>query len=383
MRLNQNSFIKNIDIGLLVCIILISFSGLITLYSAGYDPERTRVLFTWPQVIIKSEAFFKQATFLLISVVIITCSMLIPTGFLRKWAYVLFILGVTCLLMVNFFGTVVNGSRRWLSLGFITIQPAELVKLSIIVALARYLDSNQVSTHGYGFKDLFIPLAMLSLPMFFIMKQPDLGTALSVGAIGCGMLLLVGIKSRVLVITTILVTIGIVPAWFNLHDYQRNRIIALFNPDLDPKGTGYHINQSKIAVGSGELFGKGYLSGSQAHLEFLPEHTTDFIFSVLAEERGFVGCSIVVILYLYLATRILSIVRKARNSFSALVAFGVGSIIFFHTIINIGMVLGLFPVVGIPLPLYSYGGSSLLLTMFSLGMVARISYESKVLTKDF
>ena len=245
--------------------------------------------------------------------------------------------------------------------------------MGVILILARYLSKRPPPPGGYGFRQLIVPLLIIGLPMGLIIRQPDLGTALVVGGVGMMMLLFVGIRPKVLLIAASVVMLAAYPVWHVLHPYQQRRVIALIDPDADPLGSGYHIIQSKIAVGSGSLFGKGYLQGTQTQLEFLPEHTTDFVFSVLAEEWGFVGCFVVICLYLVFLNRLLRVVQRSRDAFTALLTFGVVSKIFFHAAVNIGMVVGLLPVVGIPLPLFSYGGSSMIATMFSVGLVLGVS----------
>ena len=266
-----------------------------------------------------------------------------------------------------------NGSRRWLSLGPINIQASEVVKLGIILAFSRFLSRHPPSRFGYGLVSLLFPGFLLLLPMGLIMLQPDLGSALIVGSVGACMLLFMGVRLRILIPLVVIAVFAVVPAYsYLLHDYQKRRIEVLFNPEADPKGSGYHITQSKIAVGSGKLLGKGFLNGTQTQLQFLPEHTTDFVFSVLAEEWGFIGCLGVLMLYLLLLIRLLQLVQRTRDLFSCLIIFGIASRVFCNVVINVGMVVGLLPVVGIPLPLFSYGGSSTVSLMFSIGIVLGI-----------
>jgi rod shape determining protein RodA len=247
------------------------------------------------------------------------------------------------------------------------------VKLFTVLALARYLSKRPPKGGGYRLGNLVEPGLLFLVPMIFIIRQPDLGTALVVGAAGGMMLLFVGIYWKHLLIMIVVAVTAAIPAWGHLHDYQKNRVRSLLDPDLDPRGTGYHIAQSKIAVGSGGLTGKGFMQGTQSQLEFLPEHTTDFIFSVLAEEWGFVGCATVLVAYLLFIGMLLRVANRSKDPFSTLLVFGVSSVIFFHAMVNMGMVVGILPVVGIPLPLFSYGGSSMLSTMFSVGLVMGVS----------
>jgi rod shape determining protein RodA len=362
-----------IDWTLLAAITLIPCLGLTVLYSAGFDPDAQGTpLRLWPYP-IKSPAFVKQLIFVLSGLCVMMVMALIPPSFYYRISYLVYFSGLALLVAVALFGTIVNGSRRWLTIGGINIQPAEFMKIGVALAMSRFISRYPPPPGGYRLKSMIAPVTIFLLPMAFIMKQPDLGTSLAVGAVGGMMMLVAGIRFRTLVLLAVLGMAGVIPMWFKLHDYQKNRIISLFHPDHDPKGTGYHIIQSKIAVGSGELFGKGYLKGTQTQLEFLPEHTTDFIFSVLAEEWGFVGCMFVISSYFVFLYILLRVAARARELYSSFIVVGVTSLIFFHSFINIGMVVGILPVVGIPLPLFSYGGSSVISTMVGIGLVMSVS----------
>ncbi len=354
--------------GLLLC------CGLVVLYSAGYDPESSASLFGLASVEFSSPACLRQAVHIGAGLLVMLIGMSIPTQIFFHYSFVLYALAAAMLVCVAGFGVVVNGSRRWLDLGALSIQPAELMKIALIMAVARRLSrSPPRDGKGYGLGELVVPLLLIAVPMALIMQQPDLGTALSLGFVGVAQLLFVGIRPRALL--TIVLALGVLayPAWHMLHEYQQRRIIVLLNPESDPQGSGYHITQSKIAVGSGELFGKGFRGGTQSQLEFLPEHTTDFAFSVLAEEWGFLGSVSVLVLFLALVSSMLRVAGRARDLFSCLLAFGITAQFFAHTVINVGMVIGLMPVVGIPLPLISYGGSAMLSLLFGLGVVQGVS----------
>lgn len=366
-------FFANFDWALFALIFLIPCFGLVVLYSAGYDPDRTYLKISWLGDGIHSLAFLKQSVFLAAGLIIILIGMSIPTTFFYRYAYLFYSICIVLLCAVLLVGTVSNGSRRWLNMGAFNLQPSEFVKLAVILAAARYLSKNPPANEGYTLYELFPLLLLIGFPMLLIIRQPDLGTALSVGAVGAFLIFFIGVRVRAIAMLVGILVAGAIPAWSFLHDYQKRRILTLFDPEADPLGSGYHVIQSKIAVGSGNILGKGFLNGTQSQLEFLPEHTTDFVFSVLAEEWGFVGCIFVLGLYCLLFMKILSVVSKSKDIFSALVAFGIGSQIFFHTIVNVGMVVGILPVVGIPLPLFSYGGSSVLSVLFSLGIVIGIS----------
>ena len=264
------------------------------------------------------------------------------------------------------------GATRWLSFGGIGLQPSELMKIVIIVVLARYF-AERASAQGFSLKGLAVPGALLLVPVLLIMKQPDLGTAMLLLAIGGTMALFAGIRRLTL---TVLVAGGAAAAcggWFLLHDYQRQRIYTFLNPENDPLKSGYHIIQSKIAVGSGGLFGQGFRKGTQAQLSFLPERHTDFAFSVFAEEWGFVGCLLLIVLYLLIVLWGLYIARQASDRFGMFLALGVSAMLFWHIIVNLGMIMGLLPVVGVPLPLFSYGGTSMLTTMTGVGLLLNVS----------
>lgn len=375
--------LQHFDWVMLSLVLILPLLGLLVLYSAGYDPDGRGVTLFGMIGPLQSVPFAKQTIFFLAGIVSVAVALLIPPAVLHRVAYPFY--GVCLLLLVAVLipgiGTVVNGSRRWISFGAFNIQPSEFIKLGLAMALARYISRAPPPPQGYSFKDLLIPSVLTVVPMVLIKRQPDLGTALSLGAIGFGMMLFAGIERRRLmvvaglvgvVVALLFVSAVLMPQWWPMKEYQRLRIVNLFDPESNPRGAGYHIIQSIIAVGSGGLIGKGFLNGSQTQLEFLPEHHTDFIFSVLAEEWGFVGCIVVLALYFLLLMRMLRIVSRTRDIFSALCAFGITMLMFAHTVINVGMVIGVLPVVGIPLKLFSYGGSSLISTMFCLGVVLSI-----------
>jgi rod shape determining protein RodA len=278
-----------------------------------------------------------------------------------------YIIGVILLVGVLQFGEVANGARRWLDIGGVRIQPAEFMKFSLVLYLARVLNKLGIKEGGYTLKELLYPATILAIPFFLIVVQPDLGTALALGGIGVGMLLFAGIRLKLFLLLLILPNVIFIPiqldpykplAFSLLKPYQQRRVAALLDPSSDIQGSGWHIHQSKIAVGSGQITGKGFMQGSQTQLLFLPEHTTDFIFSVLAEEWGFIGCTLVLLLYVAL--------------------IGYGTQIFIHVLVNVGMVIGLLPVVGIPLPLFSYGGTSVVSVLFGIGLVLGVAMRRNV-----
>jgi rod shape determining protein RodA len=371
--------LSHIDWMLLACTLLIVGVGLLVLYSAGFDPDAAASPLGWLNLEFKSAACLKQALYLMVGLIVMLVGMLIPTQWFYRYSVAAYAVGVLLLVMVAGFGVVVNGSRRWLDLGAFKLQPAEFMKLGLIVVMARVLSKSPPrDSVSYGWKELLIPAAWIVGPMALIMQQPDLGTALSLCIVGLGQIFFVGIRPKVIVGAILVFCVFAYPAWNSLHQYQQRRIMVLLNPESDPQGSGYHITQSKIAVGSGELFGKGFQKGTQTQLEFLPEHTTDFVFSVLAEEWGFVGCTFLIGLYFCLISLMLRVAHRSRDLFSCLLVIGITTQIFAHLVINIGMVIGLMPVVGIPLPLVSYGGSALLSLLFGLGIVQGVSMRRTI-----
>lgn len=355
--------------------------SLVVLFSAGYDPESTLGVETYLPDWFKSVTALRQSIFLIAGIGVMFLAATIPPSFYHRYAYIAYGLCIFLLLLVLLFGTVQNGSRRWFAVGGgLNLQPAEPMKLALILTMARFLSVRPPPPGGYRLFQLVLPGLVFLVPMALIMKQPDLGTALAVGGTGGMMVLFMGVRVRTLLTMAILAVMALIPAWSMLHPYQQRRVLTMVDPDADPLGSGYHIIQSKIAVGSGGLMGKGFLKGTQTQLEFLPEHTTDFAFSVLSEEWGFVGSTVILILFVHLFYRLLKVVQRSKIPFHALVVVGVGAKLFFHAAVNIGMVIGLLPVVGIPCPLFSYGGSSLISNLLALGIVLGISARRRTFT---
>jgi rod shape determining protein RodA len=277
---------------------------------------------------------------------------------------------------VTFFGKVALGAQRWIHLGVFNYQPSETMKLCLIFLLSKILANIPYDSKGLSLRTLMLPLSVVLLPFALVIEQPDLGTSLLLLMISGSLFLFVGIRKWILgaIISIGLITIPI--AWnFILHDYQKQRVYTFLSPGSDPKGSGYNSIQSKIAVGSGQLLGKGFQQGTQSKLEFLPERHTDFIFSVLSEEHGFIGSMGVLILFCVIFALGLRISATATDKMSAIMAVGVLAYLFWHMFVNIGMVTGLLPIVGVPLPLFSYGGSSLFTTMSALGILSGIAYR--------
>ena len=286
-----------------------------------------------------------------------------------RYAYFIYFASLVLLAAVEVTGSVGMGAQRWINLGFINVQPSEIVKITLILALARYFYASRVEdvermTH------LFVPAAMLAVPVSLVLRQPDLGTAILILVTGITIFFLAGVRAWIFVATGLAAISAIVPVWkFVLLDYQKQRLLTYLNPESDPLGAGYHVMQSKIALGSGGLFGKGFLSGTQSHLSFLPEKHTDFIFTMLAEEFGMAGGLGLVGLYLMVLVYGFFIAVRSRNHFGRLVGMGVVAAFFYNVFVNIAMVMGLLPVVGMPLPLVSYGGTAMVTLLFGFGLL--------------
>ena len=351
------------DWGLLALTFLLGLFGLMTLYSAVMAgvPTPQKALFT------------KQLIWYGIGLGAMLFCLLFNYKLLERWGLVIYTACVLMLVWVLVFGKYVGGARRWLVLGPVSLQPSELVKVAVIIVLARYY-AKYVSSRGFNLRGLQIPAVLTLIPFVLILRQPDLGTGGLVVLIAATMTLFVKIERRSLLLLTSSAVVMIFPLWlFVLKDYQKQRILTLFNPEGDPLGTGYHIIQSKIAIGSGFMTGKGFLKGTQNALSFLPEQHTDFIFSVLAEEWGFLGASILIVTFLVFIFWSLNIAFGCRDPFGTILAVGITAMISWQFVINIGMVMGLMPVVGVPLPFISYGGSSLLTTLICVGILMNIS----------
>ncbi len=301
---------------------------------------------------------------------------------IRWWlraAYPLFVLALVMLALVIVIGVESGGAKRWLGYGELSFQPTEMMKIALVLALARYyqwLPANRVSwPHA-----VLPPLLMIGAPALLALDQPDLGTAALFGIVGGGLLFLAGVSWVYFVAAFVGVIVVLPHVWERLHDYQKERILTFIDPDRDPLGSGYHILQSKIAIGSGGFTGKGYMQGTQTQLNFLPEKHTDFIFTMFSEEMGFIGSAILLALYLLVLLFITYMALRCRSTFPRLVAAGMGLCLFAYVFINVAMVTGLVPVVGVPLPLVSYGGTSMLTMMIGLGFVlnAHVNRETRI-----
>jgi len=294
-----------------------------------------------------------------------------------RYAYALYFVALALLVGVEVAGHVGMGAQRWISLGFVNIQPSELMKIFLVLALARYYNASAIEDIG-RISRLFVPIMLTAAPTVLILRQPDLGTAIMVAMTGAVVLFLAGVRLWKFVVVGVAGLAAAPIAWQFLHEYQKKRVLTFLNPETDPLGAGYHIIQSKIALGSGGLMGKGFMQGPQSHLHFLPEMQTDFIFTMLAEEFGLAGGLALIILYALILTYGMIIAARSRNQFGRLVAGGVTSTFFFYVFINIAMVTGLIPVVGVPLPLVSYGGTVMLTLMIGFGLVIGVGVHRDV-----
>ncbi len=294
-------------------------------------------------------------------------------SFLSRLAYLIYIGNMGLLIAVLAFGKSSLGAKRWINLGGFSLQPSELMKLSMVIFLAKYFE-NKNTTQGLKLTDLIVPSLFVVIPVSFIIVQPDLGTAMIILLVYGSMLLFLRIQPKILLLLSVVAAISL-PVVYNygLKPYQRQRIVTFIDPMSDPKGAGYNSIQSMIAVGSGQLWGKGFKKGTQAHLNFLPEHHTDFIFSVFSEEWGFIGCSVLLLLYGLFIMSGLSVAYQSNDKFASLLAFGIVSIFFWHVFVNMGMVMGMLPIVGVPLPFMSYGGSALLTAMSGVAILVNIA----------
>ncbi len=309
-----------------------------------------------------------QVSRFLVAFIIMLVLALVPMHLLLDYAYILYFIGVFVLLVVDIIGHTGMGAQRWLRFGGVNLQPSEFMKLAVILALARYfhqLHPEDIRRLPY----LLIPLAMLAVPALLILRQPNLGTTVILVSVGGIMCFLAGVQWRYFIAIFTSVIFAAPLAYHFLHDYQKRRVITFLDPQQDPLGAGYNILQSMIAIGSGGLFGKGYLQGSQNQLNFLPEKHTDFIFTMLTEEFGFLGGLIMLILYGMLLWLGMLVAFRSRSTFGAMIASGVVAMIFVHIFINCAMVMGMLPVVGLPLPLMSYGGSITVSTVLAIGLM--------------
>lgn len=354
----------HLDIPLFLIVLALMGIGLLTIYSAT-----------------ASDGFWKLDKQLInmgLSMAVMLLVARTPPQTLMRFAVPLYTVGVVLLLGVALFGIVVNGSRRWISLGIVRIQPSEIMKIAMPLMLAWYFHKHESMLRARHYA---IACGLLALPIVFILKQPDLGTSLLIGAAGFFVIFLAGLPWKVIFGLGAMAGAALPFAWTMLHDYQRRRVLTLLDPTSDPLGAGYHIIQSTIAIGSGGALGKGWLNGSQTHLEFIPEKHTDFIFAVFAEEWGLLGNGILLVLFTLLIGRGLMIAAAASTMFSRLLAGSLTLVFFTYAFVNMGMVSGILPVVGVPLPFVSYGGTALVTLMLGIGILMSIHTHRMLVKK--
>jgi len=340
-----------------ILVFLVFVLGVISLF-AMYSSERGTFSYHTQSHLYRLAVFF--LLFIIIS--------FLKINYIFKSAYPFYLIVLVLLFAVDLYGVTASGSKRWISLFFINLQPSELMKISLIIFLARYyykIPSQNVNS----IKHIFIPFLSFLIPVFLVVKQPDLGTAVLIAISGLIVIWLTGFRIKYF-LYSFFVLICLIPVGISfLKPYQKSRILTFLDPERDPLGAGYQIIQSKIAVGSGGIFGKGFLQGSQSYLDYLPEKHTDFIFTLFSEEFGFFGSLLLLVIYALIIYRISKIGSQSRNNFARLFCFGFAAAFFVYVTVNMAMVLGLLPIVGAPLPIMSYGGSSMLSVMIGLGIV--------------
>lgn len=369
---NQSMTIReklyNISFSYVMFIVILAAIGIVMLYSAANG--------NWSPWAINQLIRFGMGFAVMIVLALTDIKLLL------RYAYIFYFITLILLVVVEVAGHTGMGATRWINLGFIKLQPSEFMKIAMVLVLARYFHTSSLQSIE-SVRGIIPPLLMAIFPAFLIVLQPDLGTALMLIFTTAAMFFAVGVQIWKFVVVFIGGLVTIPFAWHFLHDYQQNRVLTFLNPERDPLGTGYHIIQSKIALGSGGVFGKGFLKGSQSHLNFLPEKHTDFIFTMLSEEFGLVGAVLVVILNILILAYSYSFALKSTSYFGKLLAIGLATNYFMYVFINIAMVLGLLPVVGIPLPLISYGGTVMLSIMASFGIILCVHINRNVpLGKD-
>ncbi|NOZ54334.1 MAG: rod shape-determining protein RodA [Gammaproteobacteria bacterium] len=353
----------HIDLPLLVGLLALAMISLFILYSAsGQDMT----------------VIWRQTIRLVIAFTIMLVLAQIKSNTLKRWTPWLYAIGVILLIAVLVVGQVGKGAQRWLDLGLFQFQPSEVMKLAVPLMVAWYLSEYPLPPDR---KRLLMTIMVIAIPFILIVKQPDLGTSLLVAGAGFFALFFAGLQWRLLGLMTAIFAASAPLAWYLMHDYQRQRVLTFLNPEQDPLGTGYHIIQSKIAIGSGGLYGKGWQNGTQSQLNFLPERSTDFIFAAYAEEFGFIGILVLLAIYLFILIRGLLIAMQAQDTFTRLLAGSLTMTFFIYVFVNMGMVTGLLPVVGLPLPLMSYGGTSVVTLMSGFGILMSIHTHRKLLPR--
>lgn len=345
----------HLDIPLLGLLLLLISFGLLILYSASN---------------MNMHMIFRQSMRLMFATLIMLILSFIPPHKYKLWTPWIYSTGLGLLIAVMLMGKIGKGAQRWLELGLFRFQPSEIMKLAVPMMTAWYFDRQ---TYPSSLKSISVASIIIGIPALLIAKQPDLGTAIMVSAAGFFVVFLAGIRFKLILLIMLSIGAAIPAVWHVMHDYQKQRVYTLLDPEKDPLGSGYHIIQSKIAIGSGGLIGKGWLKGSQSHLNFLPEHATDFIFAVSGEEFGFAGGFAIIALIVLISLRSLTIASNAQTTYTRLLAASLAMSFFTSGFVNIGMVMGIIPVVGIPLPLISYGGTAMVTFLASFGVLMSIS----------
>ncbi len=352
----------HIDVPLLFGVLILCGMGLVILYSAGGQDM---------------DVVIRQGIRMLIAVILMFAVAQITPTQLERWSMWVYLGGVILLMVVLYIGYIGKGAQRWLDVGLFRFQPSEIMKLAVPMAIAWFVASSNLPVK---LGRVIIACILIMVPVVLIAKQPDLGTALLVTIAGLSVLFIAGISWRLITVLVLSAGAAAPLLWHFMHDYQKRRVLMFFDPEQDPLGSGYHIIQSQIAIGSGGIYGKGWLNGTQSHLEFLPERSTDFIFAVYSEEFGLMGAILLVSIYLFVIGRGLTIAMSAQQTYGKLLAAGLILTFFVYVFVNIGMVIGQLPVVGIPLPLISQGGTSLVTLMLAFGILMSINTNRRMLS---
>jgi len=366
--------LRGANLIILIIAVLIASIGILSIYSSTYQKEGK----LW-------EAIYKrQILWVLLGLLMFVFVSNLNYRRLWDWTYLLYSLALVFLFLVFILGAVRSGAQRWLRIAWFNFQPSEFAKLIIVIFLSRYFSRKSAAdisllSHKFGLlRGLILPFLFIAIPMGLIIEQPDLGSAMMILFLFIGFIYLTQLKPRYILIFLLLVILALPFFWHSLRDYQKERLLVFLNPNIDPLGAGYTVIQSKIAIGSGGLWGKGWLAGTQSQLHFLPESHTDFIFATFAEQWGLLGSAALLLLYYLLIRQGISIAQRTHDYFAKLLAFGISLMLGIQIFINIAMNLGLAPVVGLPLPLMSYGGSSVITTFISLGILANIDKKRAV-----
>ncbi len=366
--MDSRRILKNMDWWIVAAVVLLMLCGLGLIKSATHSFSSTTGEYWHVQ---------KQSIFMAVGIAMVAVSMHFDYRVLKKFAAGLYIFNAALLLFVMFFGHTQLGAQRWIQIGSLTFQPSEFAKVILIICLAAFMEKRIEWLESL--KDYAVVFLYIFIPFILVMKQPDLGTALTFMAILIGMVFVSGFKFKWFFSLGVTFVFMLPLLWNFLHDYQKNRIRVFLNPELEPFGSGYHVIQSKIAIGSGGFFGKGWLAGTQSQLNFLPENHTDFIFAVACEEFGFIGAALIIMLYLIIIWRGIVIAINAADDFGTLLAVGIVSMFMFHVMVNIGMTAGIMPVTGVPLPFLSYGVSSLITNLILTALLLNIRLHEQKL----